>query len=97
MKKIFSLLLVFIFVVFGFILNLKNPDLVQFSFPFIETEAPLGLLMLLAMLFGVVIGALLMSFSLMKSKLAGNKAKKELAKVEKEVENLRAMPIKDEV
>lgn len=97
MKKIFSLLLVVIFLLFGFILNLKNPDVVAFSFPFIEHEAPLGLLMLIAMLIGVLIGALLMSFSLMKSKMVGSKAKRDLAKVEKEVENLRAMPIKDEV
>ena len=97
MKKILSLLLVILFLLLGFVLHLKNPDLVFFSFPFIERQAPLGLLMLLAMLIGIVIGALLMSFSLMKSKMLGRKAKRDLAKVEKEVENLRAMPIKDEV
>ena len=97
MKKLFSFFLVVIFLLLGFVLHLKNPNLVQFSFPFIEKEAPLGFLMLLSLLIGIVIGALLMSFSLMKSKIIGNKAKRELAKVENEVKNLRAMPIKDEV
>lgn len=97
MKKLLSLLLVIAFFLLGFVLHLKNPDLVLFSFPFIEREAPLGFLVLSAMLIGVLIGALLMSFFLVKSKMVGGKAKRELAKVEKEVENLRAMPIKDEV
>lgn len=97
MKKLFSLLLVIVFLLLGFVLHLKNPNVVEFSFPFIEQEAPLGLLMLVSLLIGIILGALLISFSLMKSKLIGNKAKRDLAKVEKEVKNLRAMPIKDEV
>jgi len=97
MKKFLYLLLFLIFALLAFVLHLKNPDPVQFSFPFIEWDAPLGLLMLLALLTGVVFGAILMSFSLFKSKLIGSKTKRQLAKVEKEVENLRAMPLKDEV
>ncbi len=97
MKRIFNLLLILIFALLGFVLHLKNSEQVAFSFPFIEWDAPLGLLLLLFFVIGVILGACLMSLSLMKSKLAGNKAKRQLAKVEKEVENLRAMPIKDEV
>lgn len=97
MKKLFTLLLVLIFVLLGFVLHLKNPDAVAFSFPFVQFEAPLGLLMLVSLLIGLVLGALLMTMSLFRSKLDGSKAKRQLAKVEKEVENLRAMPIKDEV
>ena len=97
MKKIFNLLLVLIFFLLGFVLHIENPDPVSFSFPFIEWDAPLGLLLLLAVFTGLILGASLMSMSLFKSKLAGSKAKKQLVKVEKEVENLRAMPIKDEV
>ena len=97
MKKILTLLLVLIFVLIGFVLNLKNPDPVSFSFPFIELEASLGLLMLVTFFVGIIVGGLLMSFSLVKSKMSGSKAKRQLAKVEKEVENLRTMPIKDEV
>jgi len=97
MKKIISIFLAFIFVLLGFVLHLKNPNVVDFSFPFLEWQAPLGLLMLLALLTGLVLGALLMSFSLFKSKIIVNKTKRKLNKTEKEVENLRAMPIKDEV
>lgn len=97
MKKIFSLLIIIVFLLLGFVLHVKNPDTVMFSFPFIEWQAPLGLLLLLALLAGMLFGALLLSFSLMKSKMIGSKAKRDLAKVEKEVENLRAMPLKDEV
>ena len=97
MKKLFSLILIIIFILLGFVLNLKNPALVAFSFPFIDVEAPLGAIMLVAIFIGMILGALLVSMSLIKSKIVGNKAKRDLAKVEKEVENLRAMPIKDEV
>ena len=38
-----------------------------------------------------------MTVSVFKNKRQVGKTKKQLAKVEKEVENLRAMPIKDEV
>ena len=46
---------------------------------------------------GMVIGWLFMSLSVFKNKRQVGKAKKQLAKVEQEVENLRTMPIKDEV
>lgn len=97
MKKIFTLLLFIVFVLLVVVLVIKNQEQVLFSFPFIELEAQLGLLMLAAFIGGIGVGALFMSFSLLKSKMVGSKAKRQLAKVEKEVENLRAMPIKDEV
>lgn len=97
MKRIVTLLICLLFALFGFVLNIKNPEPVLFSFPFIEVSLPLGLLMLAAFLFGIVVGALVMVFSLFKSKMVGNKTKRQLEKVEREVENLRAMPLKDEV
>lgn len=98
MRKLFSFLVVIFFLLLGSVLHLKNQEIVLFSFPFIQQlEVPLGLLLLIAIIVGMILGALLMSFSLVKSKMVGNKAKRNLAKAEKEVENLRAMPIKDEV
>jgi len=63
----------------------------------LQAEAPLVLVLTATFLLGLILGWLLMGFSVIKNKRQVGKAKKELAKVEKEVQNLRAMPIKDEV
>ena len=46
---------------------------------------------------GMTLGVLLMSMSVFKNKRRVGKTNKELKKVEKEVENLRSMPLKDEM
>ena len=46
---------------------------------------------------GMILGVLVMSLSIIKNKRRVGVAKKALVKVEKEVQNLRAMPIKDDV
>ena len=95
-KKILFLLTVLVFFVVGLVLHLRNEAMVTFSFPFLTSsdgeDYQLGLLLLGAMAVGMVLGALLTSFSLIKSKMVTKKAKRDLSKVEKEVENLRAIP-----
>lgn len=98
MKKIFIIFLFLVFAFFAFTLNLKNPDsiLVRY-YGDLEWQVPLFLVLMLPFFIGAILGVLVMSFSLVKSKMRVGKAKRELAKVEGEVQNLRAMPIKDEV
>ena len=90
-----------VFLVFAFLaitVTMKNmqPVAVQYYFN-IQWETSLAFAMFACFASGLIVGALLMTVSVFKNKRQVGKTKKQLAKVEKEVENLRAMPIKDEV
>lgn len=98
MKKLIYGLVVLLVFLLALTLNLKNPQLVTINYYFdLQWETSLVLALTAAFAIGLVFGWLMMTLSVFKNKRQVGKAKKELAKVEKEVENLRAMPIKDEV
>ena len=98
MKRLLYLCFFLLFVLFAFTVNLKNPQMVTLNYYFdFHHEAPLVLVLTATFVFGILIGWLFMSLSVIKNKRQIGKAKKALAKVETEVQNLRAMPLKDEV
>lgn len=94
MKKVLSIILFLVFAMFALTLNLKNPDPVTLSYYFgIERQVDLFVVLLIPFATGMLLGVLLMSFSIVRNKMQVGKTKRELAKVEKEVQNLRAAPI----
>lgn len=96
MKKILSIILFLVFALFALTLNLKNPDPVTLHYYFgLKGEFDLFIVILVPFLIGMVLGVLLMSFSIVRNKMQVSKTKRELAKIEKEVQNLRAAPITD--
>lgn len=98
MKKLISLVFFLILVVIALTINLQNPQTVELNYYFnLQWEAPIVLVLTLTFVLGLVFGWLFMTVSVLKNKRAVGKTKRQLAKAEKEVENLRAMPIKDEV
>ena len=98
MKKLIYLVLLLFFLVLVLTINLKNPQSVQLEYYFgIQWDGPLVWLLTITFCLGLLIGGLLMSVSVFKNKRVAGKTRKELAKVEREVENLRTMPIKDQV
>jgi uncharacterized membrane protein YciS (DUF1049 family) len=102
MKKVLSIIMFLVFALFALTLNLKNPDAVTLRYYFdIEREVDLFVVMLIPFVLGMLLGVLLMSFTVVRTKMQVGNTKRELAKVEKEVQNLRAAPItepmKDEV
>lgn len=54
------------------------------------------LVIMIPFFIGMILGVLLMTMSVFKNKRQVGKATRDLKKVEKEVENLRAMPLKDQ-
>ena len=83
---------------FAFTLSLKNPQLVSLHYYFgLNLNAPLIMVLTITFISGLILGWLFMTLAVFKNKRQVGKAKRELAKVEEEVENLRTMPIKDEV
>ena len=98
MKLFFYLLLFVAIVAFGLTFSLKNPQLVEINYyPDIIISAPLVVVLLVTLLLGVVIGVLVMSMSQLRKRRQLSRAKKEILKLTEEVQNLRALPIKDSV
>ncbi|MFT4635465.1 MAG: putative membrane protein [Arenicella sp.] len=94
MKKILSIILFLVFALFALTLNLKNPDAVTLRYYFdLEREVDLFVVLLVPFVVGMLLGLLLMSFSVVRNKMQVGKTKRELARVEKEVQNLRSAPI----
>ena len=98
MKRLLYLCFFLLFVLFAFTVNLKNPQMVTLNYYFdFHREASLVLVLTATFVFGILVGWLFMSLSVIKSKRQLGKANRALVKVETEVQNLRAMPLKDEV
>ena len=98
MKKLFYILILLVFAEFAFTLNLSNPGTILVKYYFgISLELPLFIVLMAPFFIGMILGVLVMSLSIIKNKRRVGVAKKALVKVEKEVQNLRAMPIKDDV
>lgn len=98
MKKIIYATILVLFFLAALTLNLKNPQPVTISYYFgLEWHTSLVIALSAAFVLGMLLGWLIMAGSVVKSKRRAGKARKQLAKAEKEVNNLRTMPIKDEV
>ncbi|MBT8115410.1 MAG: LapA family protein [Arenicella sp.] len=98
MKKLFYAAILILFFLAALTLNLKNPQPVTIFYYFgLEWHTSLVIALTAAFALGMLLGWLIMTVSVFKNKRQVGKARKQLAKAEKEVENLRTMPIKDEV
>lgn len=98
MKRLLYLIVFLVVALFAFTLNFKNPDTILINYYFdIEWNVPLFVVLVAPFFVGMLLGILLMSVTVLKSKHQAGQTKRNLVKVEKEVQNLRAMPIKDEV
>ena len=98
MKKLFYLSMFLLFALLAITINLKNPQVVSLHY-YLDFHAQASLMVVLSVTFilGLFFGWLFMTVSVLKNKRQVGKAKRELARVEKEVKNLRTMPIKDSV
>lgn len=101
MKKLSLLFWATVFLVvlcFVITVEIKNDSLIQVNYYWdLQYEVSVFLLLSIPFLTGLLLGVIVMSFSVFKHKRRNSVEKKKLAKVEKEVENLRALPLKDEV
>ena len=98
MKRLFYLLLILILLVFGISFSLKNPQDVAISYYFgLGWSGPMSWLMLVVLAIGCLFGVLLTFTWVLRSKRRLSKVKKDIRKMEQEVNNLRALPIKEQI
>jgi len=95
MKRIFLIILFFILTAFGLSFALLNAENVQLKYYFGSFNAPLSLILVIGLMVGAVLGVLSCVGMIMRLKRDLLKLHKTIKLTEKEVANLRALPIKD--
>ena len=94
--RIFSYLILLIIMLFGLTFAALNSTPVVFNYYLGTKTLALSLLLVLAFGTGIFLGLLVSLFSLLKSKRDNLRLRARLKTSEKEVENLRSIPIRGE-
>lgn len=95
--RIVSYLIILLIIIFGVSFAMLNADLVSINFYFGQRKLPLSLLLGLGFVLGCVLGMLVSCWLLIKAKYTNHRLRQRLQLAEKEIENLRAIPLQDKV
>lgn len=95
MTRVIGLIFILVVLVFGLTFGIMNAESVQIDYYFGMGEMPLSLILVIAFVVGALFGAVVNAGMILKLKRQIFKLRKEVRVTEKEVRNLRALPIKD--
>ena len=95
--RIFSFIMIIIVVTLGSTFAVLNADNVNFNYYLDQTSLPLSILLITSFALGCVIGVLSSLVAIFKAKMAYYRLKQRLLLAEKEIENLRTIPLRDKV
>lgn len=95
MKRILTLILLVVVVLLGLSFALMNAEPITLNYYFSTVKAPFSLLMVFAVALGAVLGVLAVVGLLLGQKRELAKCRKAAKLAEKEINNLRALPLKD--
>ena len=96
MKRIIYLFLFLLLVIVGIAFAVLNADAVSLNYYFGTEQLPLSLILVVTMMIGALLGVIASSGLFMRHRRDIAKLKKAVELAEKEVNNLRAIPIRDE-
>ncbi|MCW9088918.1 MAG: LapA family protein [Gammaproteobacteria bacterium] len=96
MKRLLISLLLLLLALIGVVFARLNADGVAVDFYFLATQAPLALLLYLALTIGVVAGLMVSFVMVVRARHETKRLRKRLAVCEQEIKNLREIPIKDQ-
>lgn len=96
MSKILYAIAILLIALFGIIFAILNSDSVEFHYYFGSQPIPFSLAIIIAMLIGAVLGLLASLGIIIKAKRQVAKLKRTVEVTEKEIVNLRAIPIKNQ-
>lgn len=96
MSKLVYTIIIFVIVLVGVIFAILNAELVQLNYYFGSKQLPLSLAIILSMLLGALLGVLVSMQHILKNKRELTRLKKAAELAEKEIANLRAIPIKNQ-
>jgi putative membrane protein len=95
MKRIIFYIILFIIFVLAISFSLLNSQTVNIDLYFSKQSVDLMLVILASICVGVVMGVAAVSGMMLRTRHELSKTKKEVKLVEKEVANLRSLPLKD--
>lgn len=95
MSRIAKLITVLVILLFGLAFHLKNNQLIAVNYYLGEIELPLSLIIVLILIAGSLLGILASLPAIIKLKQQNLKLDKQVKNNEKEINNLRVMPVKD--
>lgn len=96
MKRILYLVVIAVTLLFGITFALQNRQTVDIGYYFgLEWRGPLSIALLAVLALGILVGYLASLRMVIRMQRSLVQARKELRQVEQEVQNLRALPIKD--
>lgn len=93
--KIIGYFIILILLILGVTFALLNASPVTFHYYFGVKQLPLSLLLVMSFGVGLILTFFAMSISVLKLKAERRSLRKKLKVAEKEINNLRVMPIKD--
>ena len=96
MSKILYAIAIALIALFGIVFAILNSVPVQFNYYFGSAATPLSLAIILAMLVGAILGMLASLGIILKAKRQVSRLKRSIEVTEKEIANLRAIPIKNQ-
>ena len=95
MSRIARLILVLAILLFGLAFHLKNNQLIELNYYVGAIEMPLSLIVVLILCLGALLGILASVPVIIKLKQKSIKLERQIKNSEKEINNLRVMPVKD--
>lgn len=95
MVKIVYLFLFLVLVIFGIVFAVLNAEPVQLNYYFGSKDVALSLVLVLAMIVGALLGVIASASMIISHRREVVKLRKAVHLAEKEVANLRAIPIRD--
>lgn len=95
--RIISYFFLLVIVLFGLTFAALNSESVTINYYLGQSTLPLSLLLVLGFALGCLIGMIVGIWLVIKAKLANYRLRQRLNMAEKEIENLRAIPLQDKV
>lgn len=95
--RIISYFFLLIIVLFGILFGVLNSESVTINYYLGQSTLPLSLLLVLVFALGCLIGMIVGFWLVIKAKLTNYRLKQRLNLAEKEISNLRAIPLQDKV
>jgi lipopolysaccharide assembly protein A len=95
MSRIAKLILALVILVSGLAFHLKNNELIALNYYVGSIELPVSLIVVLVLCIGALLGVLASLPIIIKLKQQKSKLERQIKNSEKEINNLRVMPVKD--
>ncbi len=96
MFRLIYLTLALLLIIFGIVFAVLNAETVQLNYYLGSVTLPLSLVLVVAMIIGALLGIFASLSFIIGSRRSASKLKRSVEVAEKEIDNLRSIPIKDE-